>query len=270
MYSRRVWGTAPSVVSEQADVPSVSGCGEVSAGSPAVAAGGDSSYADVAFQEVLVACGGGAQQTRVLVNRLHGSQYDGAVAADGLSSPGVEGAGDPAVAMTEYGQGFVTSETQVSHSVVAMELGNNGASGGVFQINSFPAAHAARPGAGDRRAVLRSRRLAAGSRQRRPARDPDPLRAARLDPRPRAGGLLARAGRDRRRARAGRRRRCGRRRRDRLGPGHRRLHRDRRRAPLPAPRRGGPAEVAGLFPDRPAGAELGDRRTSAGGRSPTR
>ena len=36
VYSRRVWGTAPSVVDEQADVPSVSGCGEVSAGEPAV------------------------------------------------------------------------------------------------------------------------------------------------------------------------------------------------------------------------------------------
>jgi hypothetical protein len=137
VYSRRVWGTAASVVSEQADVPGISSCGEVSAGSPAVASGGDSSYADVAFQEVL-ACGA-AQQTRVLMNRLHGSQYDGAVAADGLSSPGVEGAGDPNVAMTEYGQGFVTSQAQVSHNVVALELGNNGASGGVFQINSFPA-----------------------------------------------------------------------------------------------------------------------------------
>jgi hypothetical protein len=138
VYSRRVWGTAASVVSEQADVAGVSGCGEVTAGSPAVAAGGDSSYADVAFQETL-ACGA-TQQTRVLMNRLHGSQYDGTVAADGLSSPGVEGASDPAVAMTEYGQGFVTSEAQVSHNVVALELGNNGASGGVFQINGSVAA----------------------------------------------------------------------------------------------------------------------------------
>jgi hypothetical protein len=143
VYSRRVWGTAASVVSEQADGTGVSGCGEVSATSPAVAAGGDSSYADVAFQAVL-ACGG-SPQTRVLMNRLHGSQYDGAVAADGLSSPGAEGADDPAVAMTEYGQGFVTSETSVSHNVVGLELGNNGASGGVFAINSFPATTAPDP-----------------------------------------------------------------------------------------------------------------------------
>jgi len=136
VFSRRVWGTAASVVSEQADPPAISGCGEISAGSPAVAAGGDSSYADVAFQEVL-ACGT-PHQTRVLMNRLQGSQFDGAVAADGLSSPGAEGAADPAVAMSEYGLGFVTSDGQVSNNVFALELGNNGAPAGVFGINSLP------------------------------------------------------------------------------------------------------------------------------------
>ena len=134
VYSRRVWGTAPSVVDEQADVASLSGCGEVSAGEPAVAAGGDSSYADVAFQEVL-SCGG-AHQARVLVNRLHGSQYDGVAPADGLFSPGGESAGDPSVVMTEYGQGFVTSEGLASNNVFATLLGNNGAIGGVMQANS--------------------------------------------------------------------------------------------------------------------------------------
>ncbi len=137
VYSRRVWGTAPSVVDEQADVPSVSGCGEVSAGEPQVSAGGDSSYADVAFQE-LVSCGG-LEQTRVLMNRLQGSQYDGTVTTDGLSSPGTSSAADPDIAMTEYGQGFVTSSGQSSGAVVAMELGNNGAPGSVVQINSLPA-----------------------------------------------------------------------------------------------------------------------------------
>ena len=136
VFSRRVWGTAPSVVDEQADIPSVSGCGEVSAGNPAVSAGGDSSYADVAFQET-VSCGG-VDQSRVLVNRLRASQYDGATSADGLSSPGTDSGTDPAVAMTEYGQGFVTAAGQASNNVVAMELGNNGAYGPVLQVNSLP------------------------------------------------------------------------------------------------------------------------------------
>jgi PKD domain len=133
IYTRRVWGTAPSVVDEQADVASVAGCGEVSVGDPAVAAGGDSSYADVAFREV-VSCAGG-QQARVLVNRLRGSQFDGAVAADGLAA-GADSAGDPAVAMTEYGQGLVTSEDESAHGIFGMELGNNGAPGGVLGLDS--------------------------------------------------------------------------------------------------------------------------------------
>jgi hypothetical protein len=134
VYSRRVWGTAPSLVDEQADVPSLSGCGELSAGAPAVAAGGDSSYADVAFQEV-ISCGG-AHQTRVLVNRLRGSQYDGVASADGQFSPGGGSAGNPSVAMTEYGQGFVTSGGLTSNDVFAMQLGTNGAMGGVGQVNA--------------------------------------------------------------------------------------------------------------------------------------
>jgi hypothetical protein len=135
VFSRRVWGTAPSVVDEQADVPSISGCGEVSAGNPAVSAGGDSSYADVAFQET-VSCGG-VDQSRVLVNRLRASQYDGVTSADGLSTPGTDSGTDPAVSMTEYGQGFVTAAGQASNNVVAMELGNNGGYGPVLQVNSL-------------------------------------------------------------------------------------------------------------------------------------
>jgi hypothetical protein len=135
VFSRRVWGTAPSMVDEQADVPSLSGCSEVSAGDPSVSAGGDSSYADVAFQET-VSCGG-VDQSRVLVNRLHASQYDGATSADGLSTPGTDSGTDPAVAMTEYGQGFVTAAGQASNNVVAMELGNNGGYGPLLQVNSL-------------------------------------------------------------------------------------------------------------------------------------
>ncbi len=108
----------------------------MSAGDPAVSSGGDSSYADVAFQET-VSCGG-VDQSRVLLNRLRASQYDGVTSADGLSTPGTDSGTDPAVAMTEYGQGFVTAAGQASNNVVAMELGNNGAYGPVLQVNSLP------------------------------------------------------------------------------------------------------------------------------------
>ena len=39
MYTRRVWAASPSVVFEQADVPSLGGGSEVSADHPAVAVG---------------------------------------------------------------------------------------------------------------------------------------------------------------------------------------------------------------------------------------
>ncbi len=131
VYTRRVWGTVPSVVDEQADPPEVGGCGEVSAGEPAVSAGGDSSYADVGFQE-LVTCGG-AQLTRVLVNRLRGSQFDGATTAD----TGSGNADDPQVAMTEYGAGLLTAAQENTGGVLAMELTGNGGYSSPQQINSI-------------------------------------------------------------------------------------------------------------------------------------
>ena len=51
IYTRRVLGTAPSIAFQQADPPSFAGFSEVSADQPAVGAGGDSSYAAIAFRE---------------------------------------------------------------------------------------------------------------------------------------------------------------------------------------------------------------------------
>jgi hypothetical protein len=132
VISRKVWGTSPSVVEEQADPPSVGGCPEVSAGDPSVSAGGDSSYADVAFQETVLC--GGVQGTRVVVNRLRGSAYDGPVTADATAGL----ADEPQVAMTEYGAGFVTDAQENTGAVMAMELGDNGGYSTPEQINSVP------------------------------------------------------------------------------------------------------------------------------------
>jgi hypothetical protein len=138
VYSRRVWGTTASVVDEQADAP-LPGCTENSADEPVVGAGGDSSYAPVAFRE-LVSCGGG-QQYRVLMNRLQGSLMDGISAVDGLSTPSAEGATDPQIAVAEYGTGWVTSARTHSDGLFATALGNNGAlAGPAAQINSIASA----------------------------------------------------------------------------------------------------------------------------------
>jgi hypothetical protein len=142
VYTRRLWATAPSVVFEQADAP-LAGCSETSAGQPAIAAGGDSSYAPVAFVELLTC--GGQSQSRVLVNRLHASVYDGVTPADGLPTPASDGAAQPRVAVTEYGTGWVTSARASAHDVDAMALGTNGAPGPVAQVNALANASAPEP-----------------------------------------------------------------------------------------------------------------------------
>jgi hypothetical protein len=136
IYSRRVWGTSPSIVFERADVSSLSGWSELSVAQPQAGSGGNSSYVNVAFNEVLT--DGAARQSRVLVNRLQGSQYNGVKAADGISTPGSEGANQPRIAIDEYGQGLVTSARDGSHQLFAGLLGSNGAFSGVARVDSLP------------------------------------------------------------------------------------------------------------------------------------
>ena len=142
VFSRRVWGTAPSIVLEQADAP-LPGCSELSADEPAVSAGADSSYADVAFHELL-SCTSGSQQ-RVLLNRLRGSLYDGIRQPDGLSTSSAEGSVQPQVVMGEYGRGFVTSARDHSNALIATHLDANGASGALSQLNDSGTAQVSPP-----------------------------------------------------------------------------------------------------------------------------
>lgn len=136
IFSRRVTGTTPSAGFERADAPSVDGWQEVSAGDPVISAGGDSSFASVAFQEELAS--GGARQSRVLIDRLHGSAYDGIEQGDGVSTGGPEGTDQPQTAVTEYGAGFVTSEHDQTHALYATTLGANDAFGRTVRVDSLP------------------------------------------------------------------------------------------------------------------------------------
>ncbi len=142
IFTRRVWGTSTSVVLEQADAP-LPGCAEASADEPDIGTGGDSSYATVTFHEVLDC--GGATQSRVLANRLHGSTYDGITQPDGLPTPAPDGADQPAAGIGEYGRGWVTSSRTGAHDVDGMIFGNNDSAGGVYQINGEPNASAPYP-----------------------------------------------------------------------------------------------------------------------------
>jgi hypothetical protein len=136
IYTRRVLGTAPSIAYQQADPSSVQGSSEVSATDPQVSTGGDSSYAAVAFVETVAV--GGAQQTRVVVNRLQAGSYDGALTPDGLATSAPEGSDQPRVAVTEFGAGFVTSERNQSHNLFAMTLGQNVLPEAIGQVNTLP------------------------------------------------------------------------------------------------------------------------------------
>jgi hypothetical protein len=135
VFVRRVWGTAASVVDEQADPASIGAWTEVSADQPGVAAGGDSSYASVTFRELVAS--GAQQQSRVLFRRLHGSQFENPASADGVGTPGSEGADQPQVTVGEYGQGFVTSARTSSHELVAMQIRSNDTPGAAQRVDSL-------------------------------------------------------------------------------------------------------------------------------------
>jgi hypothetical protein len=135
VYARRVWATSPSVEYEQADVASLGGWNEDAAGEPAISVGGDSSYVDIAFDEKLQS--GSQTQTRVLMTRLVAEDAQAPVAADGLATPGSESADQPAVAMNEYGRGFVTSAGEPGNELFADVLGTNGGAQGVQRVDSL-------------------------------------------------------------------------------------------------------------------------------------
>jgi hypothetical protein len=136
IYLRRILGSSPSTASYQADPTSFQGSTEVSADEPTVAAGGDSSYASMAFREKLRS--GTTQQTRVLFNHLVAGRLTSLQSVDGLDGQSVESADQPFTATTEFGAGFVTAEQTTSHNLYALTLGSNAWPAGVQQINSSP------------------------------------------------------------------------------------------------------------------------------------
>ncbi len=136
IYTRRIIGATASTVIEQADPASFGGWSETSASRPSIASGGDSTYAAVTFQETLAS--GSATQSRVLMDRLHGAQFDPVAAADGVTTGGPEGADQPQTAVTEYGSGFVTSETAQTHMLYATTLGGGESRGQTERVDSLP------------------------------------------------------------------------------------------------------------------------------------
>lgn len=140
LYSRRVWGVVPSTVDTQVDPPSIFGWNEVSAADASVGSGNNSTYADVTFDEVLA--DGQQVQSRVIVRQLFLSEYAATSGADGLATPDVEGADEPAIATDEYNQGLVTAARQTSNEVFATLLGGSGGLGATLRVDSLANASA--------------------------------------------------------------------------------------------------------------------------------
>jgi hypothetical protein len=146
VFARRVWFGMVSPVVSQADVPALQGFNEVVADSPVIGVGDNSSYTDVAFHEVF--SNGSQTVSRVLVNRMVGSAFQGVAQTDGQSFATGPGSTSPGISMMQYGNGFVTSALQGSNQVWASLLGQNGAPGAAQQVDSLPNASAPYPTSG--------------------------------------------------------------------------------------------------------------------------
>jgi hypothetical protein len=138
IYVRRVLGTSPSVSLQQADPSSFGGLPEISATDPVISSGGDSSYAAVVFSETLSS--GGGTQTRVLMNHLQAGLFDGTVATDGITTAGFEDADQPAVGVTEFGNGFSVAEQTATHNLYATYMSLNEFPDYTEQVNTLPQA----------------------------------------------------------------------------------------------------------------------------------
>ena len=134
VYARRVWGTSPSVVDQQVDPSTFGLATEVSSGTPEISVGGDSSYPDIVFDERLSS--GSGTWNRVLMTRLISESVGSTVAVDGLSDTVPGNAGSPAIAMGEYGRGYVLAgETDSPDQLIGTPLSNNGVPGAPAQVS---------------------------------------------------------------------------------------------------------------------------------------
>jgi hypothetical protein len=143
LYFRRVWGVSPSTEIQQLDAAPASlpgygaGWAEISVGDAALATQGNSSYAEIAFDETARSPGGAVTQTRVLLARMVAEHAVAAVPVDGLSAASGDAAA-PAVAVNEFGRGFVTAAQTQSGDLFAGQLSTDGVLTGLGRLNSVP------------------------------------------------------------------------------------------------------------------------------------
>lgn len=139
IYARRVIGDTPSTEISRVDPARLAGWSEVSASDPVVSSVGYSTYAAIGYTEQLSS--GSQTATRVVYSRLRGERIDDTQIADGATAG--QSANQPAIAVTEFGAGFLTSQTTSNHQLSAAVLGSNSIATGTSRVASIAASTAA-------------------------------------------------------------------------------------------------------------------------------
>jgi len=116
IYTRRVWGTATSVQTEQIDPPTVAGSwSEMTANSPRISVGDSSSYPIIVFREEVTDAG--RKQWRVLAEGEIAERILPQYPVDGLTA-GSGNATQPRVAIDAGNAGLVTAATSSNRLIV--------------------------------------------------------------------------------------------------------------------------------------------------------
>lgn len=113
VYWRRMFGLNVSAVPQQIDVASFGGVAGAGGDEPDIGAEDDSSFAWVAFRQILA-----DGSSHVLARRLRGSLFDDPVDV----GPTTESGGSPSIALNGTGQGFVGSVGAASNTPFADSL----------------------------------------------------------------------------------------------------------------------------------------------------
>ena len=132
---RRVLGTGASPTVLQADPAVYGGYGEVSADLPVVGAGGDSSYATVAFHETLAV--GAAASPACWSTACTRPDSTACPRPTDQATPATAGAIDPALGITEYGYGLIVASGDTDRNLFATAVNTNDQPGGSSQINTL-------------------------------------------------------------------------------------------------------------------------------------
>ena len=132
VYARRLYNASLSTAPQDLTLSDFQGHSGGSADAPDVDIEDDSSYAWVAYRQVLDGT------PRAVARRLVGSVFDAPVIVDPFSFPASEGVDPPAIEMNGTGGGIVTVSSSNTHQVYTALLADDEFAKGAFRIDGSP------------------------------------------------------------------------------------------------------------------------------------